>query len=66
MDKCGNCDNPLICQNCDRALTFSSREAYERYHDRIDPVLCPHCGKLLICKSCGYSYDAGEYEYGDR
>ena len=27
---------------------------------------CPRCEFILICESCGYTYDAGAYEYREQ
>lgn len=64
MNKCGNCDNPLVCRECRSKFTFAGREAFEAFHDRREPVHCPTCANVLTRKYCGYAYDGGDYEYG--
>jgi len=63
MVKCMNCEYPLICGQCDQKFAPAGRADYEAFHDRLTPVVCPGCGRVLTCKYCGHVYDAGEYEY---
>lgn len=57
MLPCAFCERPLECDRCGLAYNPANPEDYLKLSRPEEPVACPGCGELLVCKWCKTPYD---------
>jgi hypothetical protein len=63
MIKCSHCEQPLACKSCHKLFHPRRSETHVGVYDPALEVDCPECGKVLICRACGFVY--GEQSVDD-
>lgn len=60
--KCSFCDQPLMCQSCNRPFRPRASGSHLAAYQPDMQVACPECHEVLACKQCGYVYGEEEGE----
>ncbi len=54
---CASCERPLDCDACARPYNPEGLEQYLALSRPEVPIVCPACGKILVCRYCKFPYD---------
>jgi hypothetical protein len=60
MLECAYCDKPLICDSCGAEFRPAGPDEYSALSRSEQPVQCPDCSEILVCKWCKTPYDGRE------
>ena len=62
MVACAFCEQPLECDACRAAYRPTRPEDYAQLSWVEQPILCPACGAVLVCRWCKTPYDGRDAE----
>ena len=54
--KCSFCEQPLVCQACQRPFQPRDPATYTAVFQPDTEVPCPECHQKLTCLACGFVY----------
>ena len=57
MIDCAYCERPLTCDGCGADYLPGGPEAYAALSRGEQPIGCPSCGRILVCRWCKTPYD---------
>jgi hypothetical protein len=57
MVPCAYCEKPLECDACRAEFRPADPEIYRQLSWPEQPVACPGCGQVLVCRWCKAPYD---------
>jgi hypothetical protein len=62
--QCAFCERPLICDDCGLEHRPPDVEAYRALSMGEEEILCPGCGRTLVCHWCKAPYDGSPPDEG--